>query len=62
MRERERLLATEKFVSIAGHVSKGARVSAPYVWHVKDETPAWMKKEVWSVIWIWTLNRLQYRR
>lgn len=29
-----------------GHVSEGARVSAPYVWHVKDETPAWMKKEV----------------
>jgi len=28
------------------HISEGAAINGPYVWHVKDETPAWMKKEV----------------
>lgn len=28
------------------HLSNGSMLSGPYVWHVKDEVPEWMKKDV----------------
>jgi len=36
------------------HLSEGNVTAAPYVWHIKDEVPQWMKKEaqaLWKTPW-----------